>query len=78
MATRSPHRPNPIGLSLVRVVEIDQKKKRLHISALDLVNGTPVYGMFMFFIFLLLSTPSKFQEYQLIINNNETFYRRYR
>lgn len=60
MATRSPHRPNPIGLSLVRVVEIDQKKKRLHISALDLVNGTPVYGMFMFFIFLLLSTPQSY------------------
>jgi len=60
MATRSPHRPNPIGLSLVRVVEIDQKKKRLHISALDLVNGTPVYGMIMFFTFVLLCTPQSY------------------
>jgi tRNA-Thr(GGU) m(6)t(6)A37 methyltransferase TsaA len=46
MATRSPHRPNNIGLSLVKIDGIDTKKKRLHISALDLCNGTPVYGEF--------------------------------
>ena len=45
MATRSPHRPNPIGLSLVKVVGIDEKKKRLYIAGLDLVNGTPVYDI---------------------------------
>lgn len=44
MATRSPHRPNNIGLSLVKIDRIDAKKKRLFISALDLCNGTPVYG----------------------------------
>ena len=44
LATRSPHRPNNIGLSLVRVVKVDKKGKRLHINAFDLVNGTPVYG----------------------------------
>ena len=46
LATRSPHRPNNIGLSLVRVVKVDKKEKRLHINAFDLVNGTPVYGKF--------------------------------
>ena len=45
MATRSPHRPNNIGLSLVKITGIDHKKKRLHIAALDLVNGTPVYDI---------------------------------
>jgi len=45
MATRSPHRPNNIGLSLVKITGIDHKKKRLHIAALDLVNGTPVYDV---------------------------------
>ncbi len=45
MATRSPHRPNPIGLSLVKILGIDEKSKRLHIAALDLVNGTPVYDI---------------------------------
>ncbi len=44
MATRSPHRPNNIGLSLVQITGVDVKKKRLYIAALDLVNGTPVYG----------------------------------
>ena len=45
MATRSPHRPNNIGLSLVKITGIDHKKKRLHIAALDLVNGTPIYDI---------------------------------
>jgi tRNA-Thr(GGU) m(6)t(6)A37 methyltransferase TsaA len=45
LATRSPHRPNNIGLSLVQVVKVDKKKKRLHIAAFDLVNGTPVYDI---------------------------------
>lgn len=45
LATRSPHRPNNVGLSLVKVCSVDKKKKRLHVSALDLVNGTPVYDI---------------------------------
>ncbi len=45
MATRSPHRPNPIGLSLVKILGVDEKLKRLYISALDLVNGTPIFDI---------------------------------
>jgi len=45
LATRSPHRPNPIGLSLVKVERWDETKLVLHISGLDLVNGTPVYDV---------------------------------
>ena len=45
LATRSPHRPNNIGLSLVRLSNLDIRNKRLHITALDLVDGTPVYDM---------------------------------
>lgn len=45
LATRSPHRPNNIGLSLVQIVSVDKKNKQVHISALDLVNGTPVYDI---------------------------------
>lgn len=45
LATRSPHRPNNLGLSLVKVDRVDSKQKRLYISALDLVNGTPVYDI---------------------------------
>lgn len=39
-ATRSPHRPNPIGLSLVEFVEL--LPDGLVVRGLDLVDGTPV------------------------------------
>lgn len=45
LATRSPHRPNNIGLSLVQISNLNIKNKRLHITALDLVDGTPVYDI---------------------------------
>ncbi|KAL7541365.1 hypothetical protein ACHAXR_010842 [Thalassiosira sp. AJA248-18] len=45
LSTRSPHRPNNIGLSLVKIVRVDKKLKQLHIAALDLVSGTPVYDI---------------------------------
>lgn len=40
--TRSPHRPNPIGLTLVRVDGVDARRGVIQISGLDLVDGTPV------------------------------------
>lgn len=39
-ATRSPHRPNPIGLSLVELVKIENGI--LYLSGADLVDGTPI------------------------------------
>lgn len=39
-ACRSPRRPNPIGLSLVRLVRV--KGRRLHVLDVDLLDGTPV------------------------------------
>ena len=39
-ATRSPRRPNPIGLSIVRLMSVDGAT--LHIEEVDLVDGTPV------------------------------------
>jgi tRNA (Thr-GGU) A37 N-methylase len=45
LATRSPHRPNPLGLSLVRVTHWDARLRQLHVSGLDLVHGTPVYDV---------------------------------
>lgn len=43
-ATRSPNRPNPIGLSLVEFHGVLQKEKKifLQLSNIDLVDGTPV------------------------------------
>src|SRR5215831_14742280 len=39
-ATRSPHRPNPIGMSVVRLVRIEGP--RLHVDGVDMIDGTPV------------------------------------
>ncbi|HEY3876429.1 MAG TPA: tRNA (N6-threonylcarbamoyladenosine(37)-N6)-methyltransferase TrmO [Candidatus Kapabacteria bacterium] len=39
-ATRSPHRPNPIGLSLVDLVEVRGLKVR--VRNVDLLDGTPI------------------------------------
>ncbi len=39
-AIRSPHRPNHIGLSIVRIEDI--KADELHFSEVDMLNGTPV------------------------------------
>jgi len=41
-ATRTPHRANPVGLSLVKLDRVDLATKTLHLSALDLIEGTPV------------------------------------
>lgn len=47
-ATRSPYRPNSIGLSSVRLerVEMDEKLGPvLYVSGADLLNGTPIYDI---------------------------------
>lgn len=43
-ATRSPHRPNPIGLSLVTIEKIELPNK-IHIKGVDLIEGTPIYDI---------------------------------
>lgn len=42
-ATRSPHRPNPLGLSVVRLERIDGLT--LHIRDADMLDGTPVLDL---------------------------------
>ena len=39
-ATRAPRRPNPIGISVVRVVRVEGR--RLHFSDVDMLDGTPL------------------------------------
>lgn len=45
LASRSPHRPNPIGLSLVKLEYWESNKQILYISGIDLVNNTPIYDI---------------------------------
>jgi tRNA-Thr(GGU) m(6)t(6)A37 methyltransferase TsaA len=39
-ATRAPRRPNPLGLSVVRLNSVDRPV--LHVSDLDILDGTPL------------------------------------
>jgi tRNA-Thr(GGU) m(6)t(6)A37 methyltransferase TsaA len=42
-ATRSPHRPNPLGLSVLRLERIDGLT--LHVRDVDMLDGTPVFDI---------------------------------
>ena len=47
-ATRSPFRPNPIGLSCVRLIEVRQDRELgpvLIVAGADLMDGTPIYDI---------------------------------
>ncbi len=47
-ATRSPYRPNPIGLSSVKLVGIENDQKLgpvLIVSGADMLDGTPIYDV---------------------------------
>lgn len=47
-ASRSPYRPNPLGLSVVRLERMEETSSRgtlLHVSGVDLLSGTPIYDI---------------------------------
>lgn len=47
-ATRSPFRPNPLGLSCVRLLEVVREHQLgpvLHVAGADLMDGTPIYDI---------------------------------
>ena len=47
-ATRSPYRPNPLGLSSVRLTGMERTADRgtvLMVAGADLMNGTPIYDI---------------------------------
>lgn len=44
-ASRSPYRPNPLGLSSVAIEGIDFRKARITVRGADLADGTPIYDI---------------------------------
>ncbi len=47
-ATRSPFRPNRIGLSCVEILSIDTDTPRgpvIHVAGIDMMNGTPIFDI---------------------------------
>lgn len=43
-ASRAPYRPVPIGLSLVKILNVDHENARIDVENCDLVNETPILG----------------------------------
>ena len=39
-STRSPHRPNPVGMTVVEVLE--KKGNRIKVPGIDMIEGTPI------------------------------------
>ena len=47
-ASRSPNRPNPIGLSLVKLVDVDTKSENgpiIHVAGIDMIDNSPIYDI---------------------------------
>ena len=44
-ASRSPYRPNPLGLSSVRIEKVDADAGVIHVLGADLADGTPIYDI---------------------------------
>ena len=47
-ATRSPYRPNPLGLSVVKLVSVEPDTPEgpvITVSGVDMMNGTPIYDI---------------------------------
>lgn len=45
LASRSPHRPNPIGLSVVKIEKVDlsdPENARIEVSGVDILDGSPI------------------------------------
>jgi tRNA-Thr(GGU) m(6)t(6)A37 methyltransferase TsaA len=42
-ATRSPRRPNPIGLTVVELLR--RERSRLHVRGVDMLDGTPILDL---------------------------------
>ncbi|CAI5743910.1 unnamed protein product [Peronospora destructor] len=40
--TRSPHRPNPIGITLAKIEHVDTRKRTVYLSGVDILDNTPV------------------------------------
>ncbi|MFW9848923.1 MAG: tRNA (N6-threonylcarbamoyladenosine(37)-N6)-methyltransferase TrmO [Candidatus Thorarchaeota archaeon] len=41
-ASRSPARPTPVGLTVVKIERVDEEMKRIYLDQIDAIDGTPV------------------------------------
>ena len=65
-ATRSPNRPNPIGLTRVKLIEVEKSEKDgpvLIVSGADLMNGTEIFDIKPYLPFADSAPDAKVGEY---------------
>lgn len=79
-ATRSPNRPNPLGLSSVRLLKIEytaEKGPVLTVSGADILDGTKIYDIKPYLPFCdshadaLSGFTDKYRDYRLTVKNTE-------
>ena len=44
-SSRTPHRPNPLCLSLVRIVRVEAERSRVIVAGVDVIDGTPLFDI---------------------------------
>jgi len=44
-ATRTPHRTNPIGMSVLKLIDVNEEGLILSVSGLDLIDETPIFDI---------------------------------
>ncbi len=79
-ATRSPFRPNPIGLTSVRLLRVEESQEGLVlvVSGADLLDGTPIYDIKPYLSFsdshpdALNGFAEESKEYHLAVEIDET------
>ena len=77
-ASRSPYRPNSIGLSSVKLLKVEHKNgiTTLYVSGADLLNGTPIYDVKPYLTFTDCHTDAvngyaeEFVDYKLKVENS--------
>ena len=73
-ATRSPKRPNPIGMSVVKLDSIDIKKGLLYLSGVDAFKGTPVLDIKPYLPSIdIVHTPKNVKTEHLLGHHDEVF-----
>jgi len=64
-ATRTPHRPNPIGLTMVQIDSVDTSKGIVRFRGIDIVDGTPVLDIKPY---VPLDQPEEFESPEWLVN----------
>ena len=66
-STRSPHRPNRLGLSVVRFLKLEERNNSIHlfVGGVDLVDGTPILDIKPYIPYADSVTDARAEQFQV-------------